>query len=121
MLSQAGSLDVLPISQLCRALGDDTRVRIVALLTHGELCSCHVEQALSLSQPNASRHLAILKTAGLIEGRREGTWVYYKLAAQADPARKKLLAAIIKSFEGHDRLAKDVERLRKAKGPSSCK
>jgi len=121
MLPQVSALDVLPISPLCRALGDDTRVRIVALLTHGELCSCHVEQALSLSQPNASRHLAILKNAGIIEGRREGTWVYYKLAAQEDPARKKLLAAIIKRFEGHERLAKDVEKLRRAKGPSSCK
>jgi ArsR family transcriptional regulator len=54
-----------------RALGDETRIRIVALLAHGELCVCHLDKALDLGQPNASRQLSILKHAGIVESRRE--------------------------------------------------
>ena len=54
----AAALDVRSFSRLFKALGDETRLRIVALLSHGELCVCHVEEALRLSQPKVSRHLA---------------------------------------------------------------
>jgi ArsR family transcriptional regulator len=93
----------------------------VALLSHGELCSCHIESALSLSQPNASRHLSILKVAGIIHGRREGTWIYYRLAAQEDEARRKMLATISKAFGAEDTLKKDIDRVLKAKGTGPCR
>lgn len=121
MLPNVGSLDVQPTMQLCRALGDETRLRIVALLTHGELCSCHIEQALGLSQPNASRHLSVLKSAGIIQGRREGSWVHYRLASQSDDTRRKLLATVVKSFGAHETLRKDVDRVLKAKGSTACR
>ena len=121
MFTNVGGIEVQPVMQLCRALGDETRLRIVALLTHGELCTCHVEAALDLSQPNASRHLSLLRTAGVVEPRREGNWIYYRLADQSNPERRKVLAAIVKNFDAHDRLKKDVEKLRKTKGPSACK
>src|SRR2546426_3227017 len=72
-LTPAAALQVRPVSRLFKALGDDTRLRIVALLSHGELCVCHVQEALGLTQPNASRQLGILKNAGVVESRREGT------------------------------------------------
>ena len=121
MFPNVGALDVQPLTQLCRALGDETRLRIVALLTHGELCSCHIEQALDLSQPNASRHLGVLKTAGIILPRREGTWVYYRLARQEDVARRKLLATIVRNFGAHETLKKDVDKVLEAKGGGSCR
>jgi ArsR family transcriptional regulator, arsenate/arsenite/antimonite-responsive transcriptional repressor len=118
MLPNVGALQVQPLSQLCKALGDDTRVRIIALLTHGELCSCHIEAALDLSQPNASRHMAVLRSAGLVLPRREGTWIYYRIAPQTDDTRSKLLAALVKQFGGEERLKKDVSKLLKSKGPN---
>jgi len=121
MLPHIGALQVQPVMQLCRALGDETRLRIVALLTHGELCTCHVEAALDLSQPNASRHLALLRTAGVVEPRRDGNWIYYRLAAQPNPERRKVLASIVKSFGSHDSLKKDVDKLLRMKGPVSCR
>src|SRR6266850_2581692 len=103
----AGSLPVEPITRLFKALGDETRVRIVALLSHGELCVCHVQEALDLSQPNASRQLGLLYHAGIVERRRAGTWVYFRLADQPDPGCKQQLRALCRSFAGHQTLRKD--------------
>src|SRR5258706_5217605 len=94
----APRLDMRPISRLFKALGDETRVRIVALLAHGELCVCHIEGALALSQPNASRQLGILRAAGVVEARRLGSWVHYRLARQEDPDRRRQLRALVRAF-----------------------
>jgi len=61
-------------------LADTTRLRIVALLQgHGELCVCELTHTLSLSQPKISRHLAIMREANLLQDRKSGLWVYYRL------------------------------------------
>ena len=117
----ARALEVAPISRLFVALGDDVRLRIVALLPHGELCVCHIEEALGLLQSNVSRHMAILRAAGVVDTRRDFRWVYYSLARQADPARKRLLDGLVRSFSQKDVLRRDVERLRRSKGPGACK
>ncbi len=66
--------------QLFKALGDTTRLRILALLLDTELCMCEIEGGLSLSQPNASRHTAILRTAGIIQVRKQAQWTYCKIS-----------------------------------------
>ena len=121
MLSSAADLDLLPLSRLFRALGDETRLRIVALLAHGELCVCHVEQALDLSQPNASRQLGILKTAGVVDSRRDGTWVYYRIAEPQHEAVREVLALLAGSLAPRRALRSDLVRLRKTCGPDACK
>ncbi len=63
-----------------KSLGDATRLRIFALLQDNELCVCEIEAALSLSQPNASRSLTILKNAGIIQSRKQAQWAYYKIS-----------------------------------------
>src|SRR5205807_6313380 len=93
----AAALEVRPFSRMFKALGDDTRLRIVALLSHGELCVCHVESALRLSQPTASRHLGVLRNAGLVESRRAGNWVFYRLAGQLDPACRQQLRSLVRT------------------------
>jgi ArsR family transcriptional regulator len=117
----APKLDVRPLSRVFKALGDETRLRVVALLSHGELCVCHIEAALGLSQANASRQLSVLRAAGVVEPRREGNWVYYHLAAQTDDACRGLLKAVVGTFARQEVLKRDVERLLRAKGPTSCK
>ena len=109
------------MSRLFKALGDETRLRIVALLSHGELCVCHLEAALSLAQPTASRHLGVLRAAGIVDTRRSGTWVHYRLAAQPDADCRRQLRALVKGFAGRETLSQDIERLLQVKGPSSCK
>ena len=114
-------LDVRPLFQLFRALGDETRLRIVALLAHGELCVCHVEKALGLSQPHVSRALGILRAAGLVEARREGTWVYYGLAAPAHAWVESQLAELTRAFGAEKAIKADHARLRRSCGPGACK
>lgn len=121
MLSSASELDVQPLSRLFRALGDETRLRIVALLAHGELCVCHVVEALDLSQPNASRQLGILRMAGVVDGRRDGTWVYYRIAEQQHDGVARVLATLTESFTTRRVLRADHARLRKNCGPDACR
>jgi ArsR family transcriptional regulator len=121
VLSSATELDLRPLSRLFRALGDETRLRIVALLAHGELCVCHVERALGLSQPNASRQLGILKAAGVVDGRRDGTWVSYRIAAQEHAAVQRVLALLTDSLSTRRALRSDLVRLRKRCGPDACR
>ena len=104
-----------------KALGDETRLRILALLSHGELCVCHVQEALELSQPNVSRHFGILRSSGVVDARRDGNWIYYRLAQQANPDRARLLKSVVAGFVKQDVLRRDVERLVKVRGPGACK
>lgn len=121
MLSSAIALDVRPLSRLFRALGDETRLRIVALLSHGELCVCHLESALGLQQSTASRQLAILKAAEVVDNRRDGTWVYYRLSEQHHDAVRALVDVLVTTFNAERALRADHARLRRSCGPSACK
>jgi ArsR family transcriptional regulator, arsenate/arsenite/antimonite-responsive transcriptional repressor len=102
------------------ALGDETRLRIVALLSHGELCVCHIESALDLNQSTASRHLGILRTAGVVDCRREGTWVYYRLTDQDHATVGKALEVLTRAFGAERALRADHARLRRSCGPDAC-
>ena len=115
------ALDVRPVCRLFKALGDETRLRIVALLSHDELCVCHLVDALRLSQPHVSRHLAILRAARVVESRREGSWIYYRLAPQMDRDCERQLEALARSFEKRAVVGRDLERLVKLRGPEACR
>src|SRR5829696_5965826 len=121
LTTNADELGVKPLTKLFRALGDETRLRIVALLSHGELCVCHFEKALDVSQPNVSRHLGILRAAGVVDSRRDGTWVYYKLAEQEHEAVEMMLHTLARSFGAERTMRADHAKLRKSCGPKACK
>jgi ArsR family transcriptional regulator len=121
VLSSAAELDTRSLSRFFRALGDDTRLRIVALLAHGELCVCHLEQALGLSQPNASRQLGILKAAGVVSSRRDGSWVYYAIAAQPSESMQHILTTLTTAFGAEHALRTDHAQLRQSLGPDARK
>ena len=119
--STAAKLDVRPVSRLFKALADETRLRIVALLAHGELCVCHLEAALGLPQPTASRHLSVLRNAGVVDTRREGSWIYYRLIEQSNPDCQQQLRTLTRAFAKRSVLRQDIERLLKVKGPGTCR
>jgi ArsR family transcriptional regulator len=108
-----------PLARLFRALGDETRMRLVALLSSGELCVCHLVAAVDAPQPTVSRHLAILRSAGVVRHRRAGGWVYYALAEQEDPAASQVVRALTSALSDPARVA-DIDRLRRSMGPGSC-
>jgi len=67
-------------SKFFKALADETRMRILGLLEVREMCVCEIMVALDLTQPTASHHLGLLENAGLVRDRKEGKWVFYRLA-----------------------------------------
>src|SRR5882672_10297790 len=64
---------------LFKALADATRLRILGLLLAGEVCVCDIHESLKIPQSKASRHLAYLRRSGLVETRRDGLWIHYRL------------------------------------------
>lgn len=72
--------DNVPEVQALKALGDETRIRAVLALREHELCVCQIVELLDLAPSTVSKHLQILKEAGLVESRKKGRWVYYRLS-----------------------------------------
>ena len=62
---------------MAKALGDETRMRILALLENQELCACQIIEMFELANSTISRHLAVLKQAGLVQSRKSGRWIYF--------------------------------------------
>jgi len=77
--------------KLLKALADETRLRILNLLCHGELCVCDIMRVLHTAQSKTSRHLAHLKNAGIVEDRREGQWMHYSLSKPHSTLHKQVL------------------------------
>ena len=77
---------------LFKALADETRLRILSLLSGGELCVCEITKVLDIGQPKASRHLAVLRQAELVSDRREGMWMYYSLAEPQGETQRWVVA-----------------------------
>ncbi|GAA3528651.1 metalloregulator ArsR/SmtB family transcription factor [Zobellella aerophila] len=79
--------------QLYKCLADDTRLRCILLIAHEqELCVCELMSALGENQPKVSRHLAQLRKDGLLQDRRQGQWVYYRLSPELAPWMRQVIA-----------------------------
>lgn len=89
---------MLPVD-LFKLLSDQTRLSIVLLVAHhGELCVCELTDVLQLSQPKVSRHLAILRNGGLLEGEKRGQWVYYRLHHDLPVSARQLIACTLECY-----------------------
>src|SRR5437016_6359702 len=89
---------VAEMERLFRALADSTRLRILGLLLTGEVCVCHIHESLRIPQSKVSRHLAYLRRAGLVETRRDGVWIHYRIAEASDPARETIREAVARTL-----------------------
>ena len=104
-----------------KALSDDTRLRMLNILTQQECCVCEVMQVLGISQTRASRNLKILEEAGFLQARRDGTWVYYSLNGDSAKNFAAALAKIIGEYAGKNpAFKKDRAQLKKAKQMGLC-
>ncbi len=99
-----------------QALSDGTRLRILGLLLAGEICVCDIHDTLDIPQPKASRHLAYLRRAGLVQARREGLWMHYRLAPLSDPIAATIRDAATHALGHLDIVKKDAQRLEKKTG-----
>jgi ArsR family transcriptional regulator len=99
-----------------KALADATRLRILGLLLTGEVCVCDIHESLKVPQPKASRHLAYLRHAGLVETRRDGLWVHYRLGELEDPVLATIADAVRHALTHVEIIRRDAERLQKRTG-----
>jgi len=99
-----------------KAAGDPTRTRILKLLEGGPLCVCQVQAVLGLAPSTVSKHLALLKNAGLVTDRRDGRWIHYTLgAAGRNPYGADVLALLRGPLDREPRIVEDRRRLRAVK------
>ena len=99
-----------------RALADPTRLRILALLGGGAVCVCHIHEALNVPQPTASRHLAYLRRAGLVDTRKDGAWVHYSLARMQDNLLRTVVDTVTHCAGHVETVTRDRTRLERATG-----
>src|SRR4030095_7488269 len=99
-----------------KALADQTRLRILALLGNNEVCVCHLHDTLRLPQPTVSRHLAYLRRAGLVDVRRDGVWMHYQVARSLEPNVQAVLDAAAGAVTRVAVSARDLKQFQRAFG-----
>ena len=103
---------MIQVEALLKALADGTRLRLInLLLIEEELCVCELTEALEIVQPKVSRHLAILREAGLVLDRREGLWIHYRIHPDLPAWGSELLAAVHRGCKGKPPYTEDADRL----------
>jgi ArsR family transcriptional regulator, arsenate/arsenite/antimonite-responsive transcriptional repressor len=107
---------LVEMETLFKALADATRLRILGLLLTGEVCVCDIHESLKIPQSKASRHLAYLRRTGLVETRREGLWIHYRLGQFSDPVLATISEAVRHALTHVDIVHRDAERLQKRNG-----
>ena len=107
-------------SSFFRALGDPTRLRIVNLLARGSLCVCDIQRILEQPQSSVSRHLALLKSAGLTRDRRDGMRTFYALTGWDTPLTRGVLAAIRAHLAVEGAYQRDLEALEALRARGEC-
>ena len=106
--------DLEALTKVYAALADPTRLRILSLLGDTEICVCDIHASLDVPQPTASRHLAYLRKSGLVEARRDGIWMHYKMAALDNPVVAAVVKAALHALTHAEISAKDERRLQVA-------
>ncbi len=107
---------LIEMETVFKALGDATRLRILGLLLAGEICVCDIHESLKIPQSKTSRHLAYLRRAGLVETRRQGLWIHYRLGTLADPVLAAIMDAVHHALSHTDTVRRDAQRLQKRTG-----
>jgi len=109
------------LDQLFKAVSDPTRLRLLNLLRLGSICVCELHAVLRISQPMASRHLAALRHAGLVEDCRSGTRIIYSLVPPGTPQIEALFELLDKCCPCDEIMREDLVRLKEAVGHGTCR
>ncbi len=98
---------------ITKALADGNRLRILMALRDGELCVCQIVAMLGLAPSTVSKHVYLLRQAGLVEARKDGRWVYYRLAeAGADKAAREAVRWVQRHLPDDPQILRDAKTLK---------
>jgi ArsR family transcriptional regulator len=115
-----GRQAVEDIAQIYKALSEEMRLRILMLLTQGELCVCDIMAVLEEPQSKVSRHLAYLKHSGLIQGKRVGTWMHYFVRDPLEELTAAHLEFLKKELSGLSWAKADSEKMIEVQAKKLC-
>lgn len=101
------------IERFFQALGDNTRLRLLNLMGDQEICVCYFVEILGQPQPKISRHLAYLRNAGIVEARREGKWMHYRMVMPPNEGAANVLRNILDWLKGERSMQADRSKLTK--------
>ena len=99
------------IALLFKALADNTRLRLINLIGEDEVCVCFFVEVLKINQPKISRHLAYLRRAGVVESRRDGKWIHYRLVEPLDPHAANIFREVRAGLANDPAMKSDRSRL----------
>lgn len=106
-----GKKNLSEMENLFTALSDQTRLRLLNLMREDEICVCFFTEALDESQPKISRHLAYLRKADLVEARREGKWMHYRIKFPENPSAREVLYDTLEWLRSQEELQQEYENL----------
>ena len=106
----------MDLVRIYECLCDRTRLRILALLGGGPLCVCEIQEVLGEPQVKVSKHLAYLKSRGLVQARREGNWMHYGLPARPTPELRANLACLQDCVSEDPVFRRDARKLAGVRG-----
>jgi ArsR family transcriptional regulator, arsenate/arsenite/antimonite-responsive transcriptional repressor len=102
------------VERFFQALGDQTRLRLLNLMGEQEICVCYFVEILGGPQPKISRHLAYLRSAGIVAARREGKWMHYRIVMPPHPGAAQILRETLEWLKQEKQMQVDHARLSKA-------
>jgi ArsR family transcriptional regulator len=102
------------IERFFQALGDKTRLRLLNLIGEQEICVCYFVEILGQPQPKISRHLAYLRSAGIVEARREGKWMHYRIVMPSNVGAAQVLRQTLSWLKEEREMQGDRARLSNA-------
>ena len=103
-----------------KALSEESRLRILSLLTENEMCVCEIEAALKMTQSNASRHLTALKKCGILDSYKDAQWAYYRISDSFKRDHEQLWQYLQHQLKELPTYEEDREAYRKCKGKHLC-
>jgi ArsR family transcriptional regulator, arsenate/arsenite/antimonite-responsive transcriptional repressor len=102
------------VERFFQALGDQTRLRLLNLMGEQEICVCYFVEILGGPQPKISRHLAYLRSVGIVAARREGKWMHYRIVMPPHPGAAQILRETLEWLKQEKQMQVDHARLSKA-------
>jgi ArsR family transcriptional regulator len=102
------------LARFFQALGDKTRLRLLNLMGEQEICVCYFVEILDLPQPKISRHLAYLRSAGIVAARREGKWMHYRIVTPPHVGAARVLKQTLEALRDDKAMQADSARLTRA-------
>jgi len=110
LFSHLAKYKIMNAVKIFKALGDENRLKAIVALSYGELCACQLVELLDLADSTVSRHLAILKEAGLIKDRKRGRWVYFRINDDIDSVCRSDEFRMILKLAKKDRILSNSDK-----------